>query len=145
VVPRPADASYQNIYSIGSERSKFVFILSGITSKMNYSRMLKQHSDSAASHRRDYRNSHPPGGETVRVIETDKIGASWASRKKLPSQGVAAPRGALQSSMGIYIFNTQLLIPSFRGLRGSKSATILARTFFRVSFRSTASFAIIRR
>src|SRR6201987_4838444 len=44
-----ADAVYQNIYSIGSERSKFVFILSGDhIYKMNYSRMLKQHCDSGA-------------------------------------------------------------------------------------------------
>jgi len=39
-----ADAVYQNIYSIGSERSKYVFILSGDhIYKMNYSRMLQQH------------------------------------------------------------------------------------------------------
>ena len=44
-----ADAVYQNIYSIGSERSKYVFILSGDhIYKMNYSRMLKQHVDSGA-------------------------------------------------------------------------------------------------
>src|SRR5499425_2506462 len=44
-----ADAVYQNIYSIGSERSKFVFILSGDhIYKMDYSRMLQQHVDSAA-------------------------------------------------------------------------------------------------
>src|SRR5438270_282269 len=44
-----ADAVYQNIYSIGSERSKFVFLLSGDhIYKMNYAKMLKQHTDSAA-------------------------------------------------------------------------------------------------
>src|SRR6184192_4865572 len=44
-----ADAVYQNIYSIGSERSKFVFILSGDhIYKMNYARMLEQHVDSGA-------------------------------------------------------------------------------------------------
>ena len=37
-----ADAVYQNIYSIGSERSKFVFILSGDhIYKMNYAKMLQ--------------------------------------------------------------------------------------------------------
>ena len=36
-----ADAVYQNIYSIGSERSKYVFILSGDhIYKMNYAKML---------------------------------------------------------------------------------------------------------
>ena len=44
-----ADAVYQNIYSIGSERSKFVFILSGDhIYKMNYAKMLQQHIDSGA-------------------------------------------------------------------------------------------------
>src|SRR5438105_3583058 len=44
-----ADAVYQNIYSIGSERSKFVFILSGDhIYKMNYAKMLDQHVDSGA-------------------------------------------------------------------------------------------------
>ena len=44
-----ADAVYQNIYSIGSERSKFVFILSGDhIYKMNYAKMLQQHADSGA-------------------------------------------------------------------------------------------------
>ena len=44
-----ADAVYQNIYSIGSERSKYVFILSGDhIYKMNYARMLQQHVDSGA-------------------------------------------------------------------------------------------------
>ena len=39
-----ADAVYQNIYSIGSEQPKHVFILSGDhIYKMNYGRMLKQH------------------------------------------------------------------------------------------------------
>ena len=44
-----ADAVYQNIYSIGSERSKYVFILSGDhIYKMNYAKMLQQHIDSGA-------------------------------------------------------------------------------------------------
>src|SRR3981189_2052864 len=44
-----ADAVYQNIYSIGSERSKFVFISSGDhIYNMNYGRMVQQHVDSGA-------------------------------------------------------------------------------------------------
>src|SRR6202048_2469425 len=44
-----ADAVYQNIYSIGSERSKYVFILSGDhIYKMNYAKMLRRHIDSGA-------------------------------------------------------------------------------------------------
>src|SRR5256714_8214624 len=45
-----ADALDQNIYSIGSERSKIAFILSGDhIYKMNYSLMLQQHIDSGAN------------------------------------------------------------------------------------------------
>src|SRR5712692_5683650 len=44
-----ADAVYQNIYSIGSEQPKYVLILSGDhIYKMNYGRMLKQHTDAGA-------------------------------------------------------------------------------------------------
>src|SRR6201996_6633010 len=44
-----ADAVYQNIYSIGSEQSNYVFILSGDhIYKMNYQKMLEQHVDSGA-------------------------------------------------------------------------------------------------
>ncbi len=44
-----ADAVYQNIYSIGSEQSNFVFILSGDhIYKMNYQKMLAQHIESGA-------------------------------------------------------------------------------------------------
>src|SRR5436853_5661541 len=43
-----ADAVYQNIYSIGSERSKFVFILSGDhIYKMSYATLRQQLTDSA--------------------------------------------------------------------------------------------------
>src|ERR1700723_2030695 len=44
-----ADAVYQNIYSIGSEQSDFVFILSGDhIYKMDYQKMLTQHVDAVA-------------------------------------------------------------------------------------------------
>src|SRR6202522_2218918 len=44
-----ADAVYQNIYSIGSEQPQHVLILSGDhIYKMNYGRMLKQHTDAGA-------------------------------------------------------------------------------------------------
>jgi len=44
-----ADAVYQNIYSIGSERSSYVVVLSGDhIYKMNYGKMLQQHVDAGA-------------------------------------------------------------------------------------------------
>ena len=44
-----ADAVYQNIYSIGSEQSNYVFILSGDhIYRMNYQKMLAQHVEAGA-------------------------------------------------------------------------------------------------
>ncbi len=109
-----ADAVYQNIYSIGSERSKFVFILSGDQIyKMNYARMLQQHIDSAADV--TVATIEIPVAEAAKqfgVIETDKdwriIG--FEEKPAKPKQSPHKPAHC-NASMGIYIFNTQLLIP----------------------------------
>lgn len=109
-----ADAVYQNIYSIGSEQSNYVFILSGDhIYKMNYQTMLEQHVASGAD-------------VTVATIEVDAAVAAkqfgvletddnWRiigfeekpanpKRSRLHSDKVNA-------SMGVYLFNTQLLVP----------------------------------
>ncbi len=109
-----ADAVYQNIYSIGSERSKFVFILSGDhIYKMNYAKMLQQHIDSAADV--TVATIEIPVAEAAKqfgVIETDK---SWRIRgfEEKPAHPKNSPHKHTHcnASMGVYIFNTQLLIP----------------------------------
>ena len=109
-----ADAVYQNIYSIGSERSKFVFILSGDhIYKMNYSRMLQQHMDSGADI--TVATLEIPVEQAARqfgVIETD---TEWriVGFEEKPAAPKHSPHhpGHCNASMGIYIFNTQLLIP----------------------------------
>jgi glucose-1-phosphate adenylyltransferase len=109
-----ADAVYQNIYSIGSERSKYTFILSGDhIYKMNYSRMLQQHVDSGADV--TVATIEFPVEQSARqfgVIETDK---EWRIRgfEEKPEHPKESPHraGYCNASMGIYIFNTQLLIP----------------------------------
>ena len=109
-----ADAVYQNIYSIGSERSKFVFILSGDhIYKMNYSRMLKQHCGSGAEV--TVATLQIPTSQAAKqfgVIETDK---NWriVGFEEKPAVPKESPHhaGQCNASMGIYIFNTQLLIP----------------------------------
>src|ERR1700741_15162 len=109
-----ADAVYQNIYSLGSERSKFVFILSGDhIYKMNYSRMLQQHIDSGADV--TVGTIQIPVGEAAHqfgVIEVDKDWRIVGFEEK-PAQPKESPHtpGRCNASMGIYIFNTQLLIP----------------------------------
>ncbi len=83
-----ADAVYQNIYSIGSERSKYVFILSGDhIYKMNYAKMLQQHVDSAADVTvATIKTPIAAGGEAIRsVSKWTRNGALSASKKSPPS------------------------------------------------------------
>ena len=109
-----ADAIYQNIYSIGSERSSYVIVLSGDhIYKMNYQKMLQQHLDAGAdvtvaSLEVDADDAAGKFG----VLETDRdwrvVGFSEKPAK--PARSLVHPEKT-NASMGIYIFNTQLLIP----------------------------------
>jgi glucose-1-phosphate adenylyltransferase len=109
-----ADAVYQNIYSIGSERSKYVFILSGDhIYKMNYSRMLAQHVDSGADVSVATIELTPEeAAGRFGVIETDKEWriVGFEEKPALPKTSCQNPERC-NGSMGVYIFNTQLLIP----------------------------------
>ena len=109
-----ADAVYQNIYSIGSEQSNYVFILSGDhIYKMNYQTMLEQHVAAGAD-------------VTVATIEVDPAEAAgkfgvletakdWRvtgfQEKPANPTPSATGSGKVSASMGVYIFNTQLLVP----------------------------------
>ena len=109
-----ADAVYQNIYSIGSERSRYVFILSGDhIYKMNYSRMLAQHVDSGADVSVATIELTPEeAAGRFGVIETDKEWriVGFEEKPALPKTSCQNPERC-NGSMGVYIFNTQLLIP----------------------------------
>ena len=109
-----ADAVYQNIYSIGNEHSRYVIILSGDhIYKMDYQKMLQQHIDSGADATvATFEVSPEDAASRFGVIETD---ANWrivgfeekpASPKRSRLHG-----DMVNASMGVYIFNTQLLIP----------------------------------
>ena len=109
-----ADAVYQNIYSIGSERSKFVFILSGDhIYKMNYAKMLQQHTDSGADVTvATIQIQVERAARQFGVIEVDKDWriVGFEEKPAIPKQSPHRP-GHCNASMGIYIFNTQLMIP----------------------------------
>jgi len=109
-----ADAVYQNIYSIGSERSKYVFILSGDhIYKMNYSRMLTQHVDFGADVTvATFEVPAEQASGRLGVIETDKDWriVGFEEKPALPKMSRNNPERC-NGSMGVYIFNTQLLIP----------------------------------
>src|ERR1700741_703449 len=109
-----ADAVYQNIYSIGSEQSSYVFILSGDhIYKMNYQKMLEQHIDAGADV--TVATIEIPAAEAAKqfgVIETDKHWRIMGFEEK-PAKPQTSPHKPTHcnASMGVYIFNTQLLIP----------------------------------
>jgi len=81
--------------------------------KMNYSRMLKQHCDSGADVTvRHHRIPAPRLPNSSASLRPTKNGASSAFEEKpaVPKESPHHP-GHCNASMGIYIFNTQLLIP----------------------------------
>jgi glucose-1-phosphate adenylyltransferase len=109
-----ADAVYQNIYSIGSERSTYAIVLSGDhIYKMNYGKMLEQHVDSGAQVTVATIEADPAeAAHRFGIIETD---AQWRvlgfEEKPAEPKRSAHRREKVNASMGVYIFNTQLLIP----------------------------------
>jgi glucose-1-phosphate adenylyltransferase len=109
-----ADAVYQNIYSIGSELSNYVIILSGDhIYKMNYQRMLEQHIASGADV--TVATFEVEVGEAARqfgCIETDKDWriVGFEEKPAHPKESPIHP-GKVNASMGVYLFNTQMLVP----------------------------------
>ena len=109
-----ADAVYQNIYSIGSEQSNFVFILSGDhIYKMDYRKMLDQHVAANADVTVATIEVEPAeASKRFGVLETD---ADWRivgfeEKPQHPKESRIHP-GNVNASMGVYLFNTQLLLP----------------------------------
>jgi glucose-1-phosphate adenylyltransferase len=109
-----ADAVYQNIYSIGSEQSSYVFILSGDhIYKMDYQKMLDQHVQAGADVTVATIEEDPAtAAKQFGIIETDEnwriIG--FEEKPANPKRSRIHP-GKTNASMGIYVFNTQLLVP----------------------------------
>ena len=109
-----ADAVYQNIYSIGSEQSNYVFILSGDhIYKMNYQKMLEQHVEAGADVTLATIEMTPvEATQRFGVIETDEhwriVGFQEKPANPKPSR---FHPDKINASMGVYLFNTQLLVP----------------------------------
>ena len=110
-----ADAIYQNIYSIGSDRSTYIIVLSGDhIYKMNYGKMLQQHVDAGADATVGTIEVDPEeAAGRFGVIETD---AHWrvVGFQEKPAQPKRSRHNPAKcnASMGIYIFNTQFLLPT---------------------------------
>ncbi|MEO8726216.1 MAG: glucose-1-phosphate adenylyltransferase [Acidobacteriaceae bacterium] len=110
-----ADAVYQNIYSIGSEQPKRVLILSGDhIYKMNYEMMLRKHTESGA----DVTLATIPidPSETYRfgVVDVEASGRVIAFEEKPKETKLRSPWDdtKVDGSMGVYLFNTDVLLPA---------------------------------
>src|SRR3954463_13452162 len=109
-----ADAVYQNIYSIGSEQPRYVLILSGDhIYKMNYARMLEQHRDSGADVTLATLPVAPSEVAAFGVVEVARNGEVTAFEEKPKETKIRSPFNPdmVDVSMGIYIFNTDVLLP----------------------------------
>ncbi len=109
-----ADAVYQNIYSIGSEQPKYVIILSGDhIYKMNYGRMLQQHQDAAADVTVATLVTDPADCRRFGVVDIDHDHRITGFLEKPQQTELRSPYdpAKISASMGIYMFNTDILIP----------------------------------
>ncbi len=109
-----ADAVYQNIYSIGSEQPRYVMILSGDhIYKMNYDLMLRQHVDSAADVTLATIQIDPAETYRFGVMSVDSDNRVTGFEEKPTFTKIRAPGNPdkVPASMGIYLFNTDVLIP----------------------------------
>ncbi len=110
-----ADAVYQNIYSIGSEEPKHVLILSGDhIYKMNYMRMMQQHRDSGADVTLATLPINPDQVSQFGVVEVGRNSEVTGFVEKPKSTEIRSPFNPemVDASMGIYIFNTDVLLPA---------------------------------
>jgi glucose-1-phosphate adenylyltransferase len=110
-----ADAVYQNIYSIGSEQPHHVLILSGDhIYKMNYERMLRQHNDSGADVTLATIQINPDEVSRFGVVDIDRDNRVIGFLEKPQTTNLRSPYNPqkVSASMGIYLFNTDVLIPA---------------------------------
>ncbi len=109
-----ADAVYQNIYSIGAEQPKHVLILSGDhIYKMNYGLMLDQHKASGADVTLATILTEPEESFRFGVVDIDRGGKIVGFEEKPKVTNLRSPYNPrmVSGSMGIYLFNTDVLIP----------------------------------
>jgi glucose-1-phosphate adenylyltransferase len=109
-----ADAVYQNIYSIGSEQPKYVLILSGDhIYKMDYGKMMRQHQDSGADITLATIQVDPKESYHFGIVDVDKDGRVNGFEEKPKVTALRSPLNPEKApaSMGVYIFNADVLIP----------------------------------
>jgi glucose-1-phosphate adenylyltransferase len=109
-----ADAVYQNIYSIGSEQPRYVLILSGDhIYKMNYELMLEQHIGSGADVTLATIPVEPEDSYRFGCVEVADTGQVIGFEEKPKVTKLRSPFNPekVPGSMGVYLFNTDVLLP----------------------------------
>ena len=110
-----ADAVYQNIYSIGAEEPKHVLILSGDhIYKMNYGLMLDHHNEAGADVTLATLPIRPDEVSRFGVVEVSRTGEVVGFQEKPKTTNLRSPfnPSMVDASMGIYLFNTDVLLPA---------------------------------
>jgi glucose-1-phosphate adenylyltransferase len=110
-----ADAVYQNIYSIGAEQPKHVLILSGDhIYKMNYGLMLDHHNEAGADVTLATLPIEPSDVARFGVVEVSRTGEVIGFQEKPKTTTLRSPFNPtkVDASMGIYLFNTDVLLPA---------------------------------
>jgi glucose-1-phosphate adenylyltransferase len=110
-----ADAVYQNIYSIGAEQPKHVLILSGDhIYKMNYGLMLDHHKEAGADVTLATLPIRPDEVSRFGVVEVSRTGEVVGFHEKPKTTNLRSPfnPSMVDASMGIYLFNTDVLLPA---------------------------------
>ena len=109
-----ADAVFQNLYSIGAEEPKHVLILSGDhIYKMNYALMKQQHCESGADVTIATLPIRPDEVSQFGVVDVGRNGEVNGFVEKPKETSLRSPFNPemVDASMGIYLFNTDVLIP----------------------------------
>ena len=123
-----ADAVYQNLYSILRENPRHLIVLSGDhVYKMDYAKMLRFHQERGAGATLGGDRGPVGGSAAVRRAAgrraTDRLTGFLEKPKDLP------PGEQVLASMGIYIFDMDVLVPALEeDARRAVARTISART-----------------
>jgi glucose-1-phosphate adenylyltransferase len=110
-----ADAVYQNIYSIGSEEPRHVLILSGDhIYKMNYDLMLRHHKESGADVTLATILIDPCESSRFGCVDIQQNGEVIGFEEKPKQTKLRSPYNPemVSGSMGVYLFNTDVLLPA---------------------------------
>ncbi len=112
-----ADAVYQNLYSIMEEGPEYVLVLAGDhIYKMNYARMLEQHVQSGAEITIGTIQEKPEESSRFGVVDIDAGGRviGFEEKPAVPQHRSPYNPEMISASMGIYLFNTSVLMDVLR-------------------------------